>query len=221
MDQARHVAVDPTNDTETARRVREAFNRNRRKMTPMIAEELGVSECDVIRHLPDELSVELDLEQWEQIILSFESLGDLHVITNNGTVTLEAFGKFGNFSKWGPYFNVQTKSLDMHIRHERIGAVFAVVKPSHMDGHETLSFQFFDIRGQAAFKVFLSFGSRAPSAERRSEFEAIRDRFRTSSARSTSGSMARCSGCWLSLSHMSTYTFGRRPKRRFHESAIR
>jgi putative heme iron utilization protein len=147
-------------------------------MTIMLARELGVAEVEVIRALPDGLSVELDIAKWEQIIRSFESLGNAHVIATNAACTLEVFGQFGNFSLTGPYFNVQTKSLDMHIRHGGLKACFAVQKPGHMDGVNTLSFQFFDERGSSAFKVFLTFGGDAPPAEKIAQFEAIRDRFK-------------------------------------------
>ncbi len=163
---------------ERVQQIREAFNVNRSKMTVVLARELGVPEAEVIRALPDGLSVELDITKWEDILRSFEALASVHVIATNAACTLEVFGQFGNFSLTGPYFNVQTKSLDMHIRHGGLRAVFAVKKPGHMDGVNTLSFQFFDERGSSAFKVFLTFGGDAPPPEKVAQFEAIRDRFK-------------------------------------------
>jgi putative hemin transport protein len=90
---------------------------------------------------------------------------------------MESVGPFGGFSTWGEFFNVQSKSLDMHIRFEELAAAFAIEKPSHMDGVHTLSVQFFDRAGAAAFKVFLTFGGR-PTAERQAQFDAVRERFR-------------------------------------------
>jgi hypothetical protein len=46
-----------------------------------------------------------------------------------------------------------------------------------MDGVNTLSFQFFDTTGAAAYKVFLTFGGNKPSAERQAQFDEIRERF--------------------------------------------
>ena len=54
---------------------------------------------------------------------------------------------------------MQSESLDMHLRFEQLGSVFAVEKPSHTDGARTLSFQFYDRRGDSAFKVFLTFAN--------------------------------------------------------------
>ena len=151
-------------------------------MTVQLARELGVPEVEVIRAMPAGTVTELDASRWEELVRSFESLGDVHVIVTNGAVTLEAFGHFGNFSSFGEgenrYFNVQTKSLDMHIRGATLGAVFVVEKPGHMDGVNTLSCQFYHRDGFAAFKVFLTFGGAAPPAQRVEQFNEIRARFR-------------------------------------------
>jgi len=151
---------------------------NTSRMTVQLARELGVPEVEVIRALPDNRAVELNVGQWEPLMRAFEGLGNVHVIATNGSVTLECFGQFGNFSFWGDYFNVQTKSLDMHIRFKELGSVFAVEKPGHMDGVSTLSFQFFDSQGSAAFKVFLTFGGKVAPPEKVEAFNALRDEFR-------------------------------------------
>ena len=63
-----------------------------------------------------DIAYELDSTRWEEIIRSFEEFGNVHVIVSNGATTLEAFGQFGKFSNTDGFFNVQSKSLDMHIR---------------------------------------------------------------------------------------------------------
>lgn len=63
-------------------------------------------------------------------------------------------GQFGGFSTAGEFFNVQTETLDMHIRWQQLAAVFAVEKPGYLDGIGTRSIQFFDQTGAAALKVF-------------------------------------------------------------------
>lgn len=60
------------------------------------------------------------------------------------------------------FLNIRTKSLDMHILEWELASVFTVRKPGHPDGRESLSFQFFDRRGNAAFKIFLNFGGMIP-----------------------------------------------------------
>jgi putative heme iron utilization protein len=158
--------------------IRAAVRANPRKMTVQLARELGVPELQVVRALAAEgLARELDPARWEELVRAFEPLGKVHVIVTSGAVTLESFGAFGNFSTFGEYFNVQTTHLDMHVRYAQLAHAFAVEKPGHMDGVNTLSFQFFDPDGRAAFKVFLTFGGAKPSAERRGQFDAIRERF--------------------------------------------
>src|ERR1700738_1181231 len=143
--------------SSTAQRIREAIAAAPSKMTMQIARDLEVPEVEVIRQLPDQRAVELDIARWEELLHAFETFGKVHVIVTNGAATLESVGEFGNFSTWGEFFNVQTKNLDMHIRWPNLGAAFAVEKPSHMSGLNTLSFQFYDKAGQAAFNVFLTF----------------------------------------------------------------
>ena len=159
-------------------RIRAAFTANPRKMTLQLCRELGVCEEQVIRALPDGMAVELEAARFEELVRALEPLGNVHVIVTNAACTLEAFGTFGNFSTFGDYFNVQTKTLDMHIRAGQVGAIFAVEKPGHMDGVNTLSFQFYDRAGTAAFKVFLTFGGSAPKPERVAQFNELRSRFR-------------------------------------------
>lgn len=146
-------------------------------MTPQLAREFGVPEVEVLRAFPPERAVELDLGRWQELLRDFEPLGVVHVIASNAATTLECEGQFGQFSTWGEFFNVQTPSLDMHIRWRELGAAFAVEKPSHMNGVATLSFQFFDRAGNAAFKVFLNFGG-PPPPERAQRFAELRQKYR-------------------------------------------
>lgn len=162
----------------TVAEIRSEYEKSPRKMTVQLARELGVPEEQVIRALPNGMAVELDVRRWEELIRALEAFGQVHVIVTNGAATLESFGTFGNFSIFGEYFNVQSKSLDMHLRFQQLGAIFAVEKPGHMDGVNTLSFQFYDRSGAAAFKVFLSFGGKAAPADRHERFVALREQFR-------------------------------------------
>jgi putative heme iron utilization protein len=137
---------------EQRAKVRAAVAANPTAMTLQLARDLGVPECEVIRAMPDGRSIELDV------------------------ITCEVNGEFGGFSTWGEFFNVQTPTLDLHVRFERLGAAFAVEKPGHLDGGRTLSVQFFDREGHSALKVFLNFGGR-PTKEREAWFAGVRGRF--------------------------------------------
>jgi len=161
----------------TREQIQAAIRENPKQMTMLLAKQLGVPEAEVVRAFPDDRAVELDPERWEELLRRLEAFGPVHVIVSNGAATLEANGQFGGFSTTGDFFNVQTPSLDMHLRWRELGAVFAVEKPGHLDGRKTLSFQFFDRAGHAAFKVFLSFGGSVPP-EKAERFVEVRDSFR-------------------------------------------
>jgi putative hemin transport protein len=160
-------------DAATADRVREAVAKNPRKMTLQLARDLGVPEVDVIRAFPSERVTELDPARWEELLRRLEPLGKVRVLVSNGAATIEVDGQFGGFSTTGEFFNVQTDSLDLHLRWQQLAALFAVEKPGHMDGSPTRSFQFFDRSGAAALKVFLNFGGPI-QADRQALFEAMR-----------------------------------------------
>ena len=158
--------------------IRDTFNADRKQMTLMVARKMRVPEVEVIRSLEGDIAHELDSSRWEEIIRAFEDLGNVHVIVSNGATTLEAFGQFGKFSSTDGFFNVQTKSLDMHIRSWELASVFAFRKPSHTDGREALSFQFYDQRGESAFKVFLTFGGNDPSHELIQKYNKLLEKFK-------------------------------------------
>jgi putative hemin transport protein len=162
---------------ETSERIRAAVEKNPRKMTLQLARDLGVPEVEVIRAFPPDRVTELDIARWEELLRSFEALNSVRVLVSNGATTIEVDGQFGGFSTAGEFFNVQTDSLDMHVRWEQLAAAFAVEKPGHMDGTGTRSFQFFDQAGAAAFKVFLNFGGPI-KPEREALFIELRTKFK-------------------------------------------
>src|SRR5262245_44021108 len=141
--------------TEQADRIRSVVEKNPRKMTLQLARDLGGPEVEVIRAIPPDRVTELDIARWEELLCSVEALGLVRVLVSNGATTIEVDGQFGGFSTTGEFFNVQTDSLDMHIRGRQLAAVFAVEKPGHMDGTATRSFQFCDETGAAGCKRFL------------------------------------------------------------------
>jgi putative hemin transport protein len=171
---------------EVIEQLRTALRDEPNRMTLQLARQFGVPEVEVMRTLPAERCVELDAGRWEEIFRFLEPLGKLHVIVSNGSVTCEVVGAFGGFSTWGEFFNVQSGSLDLHIRWQRLAVAFAVVKPGHLDNangsdvaakRATLSVQFYDRDGDAALKVFLHFSGTCPP-ERRAAFESLQERYR-------------------------------------------
>jgi putative hemin transport protein len=162
---------------EQREKIRAELRDDPMEMTVQIAKRLGVPEAEVIRELPDGRGVELDVTRWQELFAAFEPLGDVHVIVSNTVTTCEVVGTFGGFSVWGEFFNVQSGSLDLHIRFGRLASAWAVEKPGHTGGGRTLSVQFYDADGNAALKVFVNFTGK-PTPQRVAAFEAIRAGFR-------------------------------------------
>jgi putative heme iron utilization protein len=157
--------------------IRNAYNTDRSQMTMMLAHRLRVQEVEILRALEGDTAHELDFLRWEEIVRAFEPLGGVTVIVSNGATTIEVFGQFGKFTTKDGFLNIRTDSLDMHIRGWELASVFAFRKPSHLDKHESLSVQFFDRRGNAAFKVFLNFGGSDPSPDLAQKYNALIDAF--------------------------------------------
>ena len=153
----------------TPAEITEIVRRDPWKMTLQLARELGVGEVEVVRAFPDNRSREIPLSSWDDLFADLATLGELHVIVSNAAVKVETVGRFGGYSEGGGFFNVQTPTLDLHLRRGEIRHLFAVEKPGHLNGVSTYSFQFFDASGHAAMKVFLNFGG-AIIAERKQRF---------------------------------------------------
>jgi putative hemin transport protein len=170
-------------DQTLTERLREAIEQQPRKMTQQLAREFAVPELEVIRAFPDNRATELAITAWEEIIRRIEALGAVRVLVSNEAATIEVVGQFGGFSTTGEFFNVQSGTLDLHIRWRELASAFAVEKPGHIDGLATYSVQFYNRTGAAAFKVFLNFGELlAPERLRlfcliRDEFQATREVF--------------------------------------------
>ena len=157
--------------------IRETYNKDRSQMTLMLAHQLHIPEVDILRALEGAVAHELNFSRWEELIRVFEELGDVTVIVSNGSTTIESFGQFGGFNNAHGFLNIRSKSLDMHIRGWELASVFAFRKPSHLDKHESLSFQFYDRRGNSAFKVFLNFSSKDPTPELLEKYNGLIQRF--------------------------------------------
>jgi putative heme iron utilization protein len=113
-------------------------------MTRELARTHGVPKYTMRALLEPPRVIALDHLRWEALLRGLAALGDVRVLVSNGGVTLESHGMLGGFSRTGPYFNVQTSSIDLHVRWEQIAGILAVEKPSHQPGHPTASVNSFE-----------------------------------------------------------------------------
>lgn len=148
------AASEPTADVTGS--IRDYFHQDRSRMTMMAARKFGVPEKTVVDALVGQWPiVRLRAGVFRELVEEFPTLGTMRVFVRSRAAVIESVGIFGGFSDAGPFFNVQTDTLDMHILHEEIADIFAVEKWGHDSTTPTYSFQFFDRSGDAAFKAFL------------------------------------------------------------------
>src|SRR5687768_13528430 len=115
----------PAGFESVADRLREEVRRHPRRMTQQLAREFGVPEVEVLRAFPAGRAAELDVARWEGLTRGLEALGPVRVLVSSGATTAEVVGRFGGFSTTGEFFNVQTESLDLHVRWRELAAAFA------------------------------------------------------------------------------------------------
>ena len=132
-------------------------------MTVQLARELGVSEVEVIRACA--------AWRWSWTCPAGRSYPPLRAAgagprhRHQRGRDAECSASSGTSRTRSASISTSRPDLDMHIRPRQLAAAFAVEKPGHMDGINTLSFQFYDPTGPAAFKVSLTFGGKAPPIE--------------------------------------------------------
>jgi putative hemin transport protein len=125
-------------------------------MTMTAARKFGVSEQSVVASLVGQWPItRLRSDAFSELMSALPDLGTMRVFVRSKAAIIESVGVFGGYSETGPFFNVQTDTLDMHIFPAEIASIYAVVKRGHDTEYVTHSFQFFDRQGDAGFKAFL------------------------------------------------------------------
>ncbi len=158
--------------------IRDYFRDDRSRMTMMAARKFEVSEQAVVESLIGEWPiVRLRDGIFAELLEALANLGIMRVFVRSRAAVIESVGLFGGLSVTGPFTNVQTDTLDMHILHDEIGAIFAVEKWGHDTTSPTYSFQFFDHTGNAGFKAFLWEGFPDVPQARIDAFHALVEQF--------------------------------------------
>jgi putative hemin transport protein len=146
------LAVTP----ECAEAVRLWFREDPSRMTMMAARKFGLPEQSVVDSLVGQWPItRLREGTFSELMDALPALGTMRVFVRSKAAIIESVGVFGGYSEAGPFFNVQTDTLDMHIFPAEIASIYAVVKRGHDSEYLTHSFQFFDRQGDAGFKAFL------------------------------------------------------------------
>ena len=148
--------MDASHSPDLAGTIRAYFHDDPSRMTMMAARKFAVPEQAVVDALVGQWPiVRLREDSFRELMEALPDLGLMRVFVRSRAAVIESVGVFGGYSETGPFFNVQTDTLDMHILHAEIGPIYSVRKVGHDSDFVTHSFQFFDKHGDAAFKAFL------------------------------------------------------------------
>lgn len=158
--------------------IRAYFREDPSRMTMMAARKFGVPERDVVEALVGQLPVrKLRDGCFRELMDELPKLGLMRVFVRSRAAVIESVGTFGGYSETGPFFNVQTDTLDMHIFPDQIASIYSIEKTGHDSTFATHSFQFFDPEGHAGFKAFLWESFPEVPAETVAAFRDLADRF--------------------------------------------
>lgn len=142
--------------TDTAEAIRAFFREDPSRMTMMASRKFAVPERSVVDALVGQMPINrLRDDCFLDLMAELPALQTMRVFVRSKAAIIESVGVFGGYSETGPFFNVQTDTLDMHIFPSEIAAIYAVRKIGHDSTFATHSFQFFDHEGNAGFKAFL------------------------------------------------------------------
>ena len=143
-------------EKDVAGAIRDWFAVEPSRMTMMAARKFAVPERSVVEALVETWPIDrLRDGAFADLMEALPDLGLMRVFVRSRAAIIESVGHFGGYSESGPFFNVQTETLDMHILRDEVAAIYAVRKTGHDSTYATHSFQFFDRAGDAAFKAFL------------------------------------------------------------------
>ena len=135
--------------------ITEIITENPAKNNSVISQELGVPELTVVQCLPEAM-VDLILpEHFDEITDEAAKWGELTLILQNDSVIFEVKSALPKGSYAKGYYNILGHEAPAggHFRMDLLKAIAFVDKP--FMGMRTLSIQFFNLSGNAMFKVFL------------------------------------------------------------------
>ncbi len=143
------------NPTELAKTVRERVEKNPSVMTGMLAVELGVKEVEIIRHLPEDMRVEVPAADFEAVWKEMTTWEKITFLNISPGCILEVKGKLPEGAFGHGYFNLHDDNSPIggHIMHDKLGSIWLVSKPFFkLESHCVLVF---DEPGDLMFGVFL------------------------------------------------------------------
>ena len=144
-------------------------------MPAQIAEQLGVSEWQVVEQLGQQKAI-LPLTQLDELMTQLPEYGPMTTIINIDGNIFEFKGPFPKGKYGHGYYNIYSKGegLHGHLKLTDISAIALVSRPFR--GQQSYSFNFFNASGKVIFKVYLGRDSqRQLFAEQVNRFQQLFD----------------------------------------------
>jgi heme iron utilization protein len=136
-------------------KIRVILAANPSTMPAKIADEVCVTELEVVKAYPEEMSVYATIAHFEVIWEEMAKWEKVTFIASNNGIIAEIKGKLSKGSIGHGYFNLFDKNapLNGHIRIDELDAIYFISKPfMKMESH---SVQFFDKSGNQVFSVYV------------------------------------------------------------------
>ncbi len=143
------------NQTELTKTVRERVEQNPSVMTGALAEELGVKEVEIIRNLPEDMRVQVPVDDFESLWEEMTNWEKITFLNISGGCILEVKGKLPKGKFGHGYFNLHDDASPIggHIMHNKIESIWLVSKPFFkLESHCVL---FFNTDGDLMLGIFL------------------------------------------------------------------
>ncbi len=120
-----------------------------------MAKQLGQTELQIIRHLPDGMATELPVDQFETILKEVKKWGSVTTIIESSGCIFEIKCPFPDGSNKFGYYNLNSEGnpFQGHLKTDNISAIALISKPFH--GVITHQVMFLDQTGMCAFKIYL------------------------------------------------------------------
>lgn len=139
-----------------------------------IADRHSVSTFEVVRALPHDFCQVVSAEAFETVMTDITEWGEILFIVHTPGIVLECKGRLPSGTFGRGYYNIHGNSpIGGHINAERCAAIAFVSRP--FMGRASASVQFFDVAGEAMFKIFVARDeAKALIPDQLGKFEALR-----------------------------------------------
>lgn len=135
--------------------IRDFLKANPRFTTRKAAQELAISELEVVKAVTGEMATFLEIDTLETVLSKLPELGKFTTIIQVGELIFEIMDVFPKGKNGHGYYNIGDPKSHLH-GHLKLNSIseFALVEKPRM-GSMSYCIQFFDSKGDSLFKIFL------------------------------------------------------------------